>query len=295
MTERQKYGFSAGGRLWLLAGLFFVMLLIAGIAQGVFAGVMSERSAYLCGSVVQSALVFIFPVWLVGRLQFGRQAPDHLGLTTPVSFAALLSGGLILVLSIPLLDQIIYWNAEIKLPESLRGFEDLLKEMEERNGAVSGEILSGRSVIALIEEIAIVGMLTGFAEEFFFRVGIQGTLVQTGIGRHASVWIAAFIFSALHMQFYGFIPRLLLGALFGYFYLWSGSVWLSAFTHALNNSIVVIFTWLEIRGNLVSSPDSFGVITGGFPYPALISMICLIAALYFLVPVLKGKRYKERE
>ncbi len=294
MAERQRYSLSAGGRLWLLAGLFFVMLLIAGLAQGIFAGIMSERSALLSSSVVQSLLVFIFPVWLVGRMNYGEEAARHLGVSGTVTLPALLSGGLILVLSIPLLDQIIYWNSEIRFPDSLRSLENLFKSWEESNGAVSEKILSGMSVIDLIEEIAVVGILTGFAEEFFFRVGIQGTLVQTGMGRNTAVWLAAFIFSALHLQFYGFIPRLLLGALFGYFYLWSRSVWLSSFTHALNNSIVVIFTWLESRGYFVSAPDSFGVIKHGFPYPALISLLCLAVAIYFLLPVLKGSRAVEK-
>jgi hypothetical protein len=61
---------------------------------------------------------------------------------------------------------------------------------------------------------------------------------------HSAIWITAFIFSTMHFQFYGFIPRLLLGAFFGYLAFWSRSLWLPIFAHTLNNSMVVISTWL---------------------------------------------------
>ena len=67
---------------------------------------------------------------------------------------------------------------------------------------------------------------------------------------HIAIWITAIIFSAVHFQFYGFIPRVLLGAFFGYLALWSGSLWLPIFAHALNNSLVVISTWLTKRNTI---------------------------------------------
>ena len=64
---------------------------------------------------------------------------------------------------------------------------------------------------------------------------------------HIAIWTTAIIFSAMHFQFYGFIPRVLLGAFFGYLAFWSGSLWLPIFAHALNNSLVVLSTWLVKR------------------------------------------------
>ena len=91
----------------------------------------------------------------------------------------------------------------------------------------------------------MVGTMTGFSEELFFRGGLQGILSRTNMGSAAAVWIAAIIFSTMHFQFFGFIPRLLMGAFFGYLLVWSRCLWVPVFAHALNNSIVVISSALS--------------------------------------------------
>ena len=62
---------------------------------------------------------------------------------------------------------------------------------------------------------------------------------------HLSIWASAIIFSAIHFQFYGFIPRLLLGALFGYLYYWSGNLLIPMFAHFVNNAFGVIMIYLH--------------------------------------------------
>jgi membrane protease YdiL (CAAX protease family) len=83
----------------------------------------------------------------------------------------------------------------------------------------------------------------------------------------------------MHFQFFGFIPRMLLGALFGYLYYWTGSLWVSAFAHALNNSMAVITAWLDNNGYMSCDLDSIGVATGSFPYMALISLMVTVLLL----------------
>ena len=85
---------------------------------------------------------------------------------------------------------------------------------------------------------------TGLGEEMFFRGALQRICCDGMRRRHLAVWTAAFVFSTLHFQFFGFVPRLVLGAFFGYAYLWSGSLWVPVIGHALNNSAVVAFMWM---------------------------------------------------
>ena len=100
------------------------------------------------------------------------------------------------------------------------------------------------------------------------------------MSKPASVWIAAFVFSAMHFQFFGFIPRLLLGAFFGYLYIWSGSIWTSVFAHALNNSMVVITAWLVAKGKTDIDFEQFGITESGIPWCAIISGILLFCFLF---------------
>ena len=78
-----------------------------------------------------------------------------------------------------------------------------------------------------------------------FRSGvIQKQLTRFFRNHHAGIWVAAILFSALHMQFYGFIPRMFLGVLFGYLLVWTGSIWMPITAHFVNNASAVLFYYL---------------------------------------------------
>ncbi len=81
----------------------------------------------------------------------------------------------------------------------------------------------------------------------FFRGALQRIMATGGVSAHAAIWIAAFVFSAFHMQFFGFLPRLLIGAFFGYLLWWSGSLWLPVCAHALNNTMALVLEWQRQR------------------------------------------------
>ena len=104
--------------------------------------------------------------------------------------------------------------------------------------------------------------MAGLSEEILFRGTLQQLFLSSGLNRHLAIWITSIIFSAIHMQFFGFVPRLLLGAYFGYLLWWSRSLWLPVIIHAFNNSIVVYSTWKsgEIsEGGGDSSIDQWGL------------------------------------
>ena len=123
---------------------------------------------------------------------------------------------IVMVVSTPAMNYIVEWNENIKLPESMAAIEQWIRESENAAKAVTDIMLSNDSVPAVIVTILIVGVLTGFGEEIFFRGMMQRILSTKPMNIHLSIWLVAFIFSALHFQFFGFVPRMLLGAFFGY-------------------------------------------------------------------------------
>ena len=108
-------------------------------------------------------------------------------------------------------------------------------------------LMGGTGVKDLIFSILLIGVLTGISEELFFRGALQGLFASTKLNKHLAVWITAIIFSAMHFEVYGLLPRMLLGAFFGYLLWWTGSLWIPIFAHALNNSVVCVMTWISRR------------------------------------------------
>lgn len=268
--------------LLILMGAFFVMMIVSASMAAWIGGYFTpgSRSCYLSQSVVQALVGFIGTSVLTVKL-----ATPHpwrfLGLVERVNWRPFLGVVLVYILALPFLNQLIYYNSLMSFPESLSSLEQSMREMEEINGKFTKVILGGESVGALVSGILIIGVLTGLAEEMLFRGTLQRTIaIYRPMGQWA-IWIAAFIFSAVHMQFFGFFPRLLLGAFFGYMLYSTGSLWPGVFAHALNNSLVVVTSWLQPRSPEMPDLESFGTVKEGFPVWGVVSLVATGLFLLF--------------
>lgn len=265
---------STAFRLLVLLASFSVLLMVAagaGEALALLPGV-SERTRMLAASAVQCVFAFCLPAWIAGRFSSGRPLA-FLGLRQTPPVKAYVGVLLVYFFALPAMNQLIAWNSAIHFPEWASGLEETLRGWEEANGKVADKVLASGSFAAMLCGVAVVGVLTGFSEELFFRGGLQGIFSRSGIGAALSVWCAAAIFSAVHFQFFGFFPRLLMGAFFGYLLVWTGSLWPSVFAHALNNSIVVAGYWWH-GGSATGGIDAFGVAgEGEFPWDAFASLV----------------------
>lgn len=274
--------------LLTLSGAFLLCTFAAMFIGQLFGSLFAEQSSGLLAQAAANTLImFGLPGFLTARF-LKRDPARYLGIERPakgktstvfIFFWALM----LFLIGMPALNQIIYWNANLPVPDE--GIWHTLREMEDSAAAVTASMLSATGIGSLIADILIIGLLTGLCEELFFRGALQKTLINIGLGKHSTIWITALIFSFLHFQFFGFIPRMLLGAYFGYLMYATKSVWVSAFVHAFNNSIVVIFTWLANRGVVLQQVDEFGVTAHGFPATAFASLICF----FFLWRAIRSK------
>lgn len=180
----------------------------------------------------------------------------------------------------------IEWNANAHFPEFLKGFEDWARAKEDYAAEITKFLTHFDSIGEVIVAMMVIAVLPAIGEELVFRGLIQNELMRASRNIHVSIWVAAFLFSAIHMQFFGFVPRILLGALFGYLYYWSGSLVISMLAHFINNGFAVIGLYLYQQGKL-----NFDV--GGneaAPWPAILSSAVLtIALLYYF-----RKYYREQ-
>lgn len=136
------------------------------------------------------------------------------------------------------------WNANMELPAWIGAFGDFMKEMEKQAEQLTKAMTSNLTPAGFLLVFVVVAVIPAIGEEFVFRGMIQTELQRAFRNPHAGIWVAAIFFSAFHMQFFGFVPRMLLGAFMGYLYFWSNNLWYPVVAHFLNNGIQVIGLYL---------------------------------------------------
>ncbi len=139
---------------------------------------------------------------------------------------------------------IIEWNQGVIFPETLKGIEKWMKESEDSAGELTKFLTNFKSPSQLVVAMIVVAVLAGISEELIFRGVLQNITLRASGNPHVAIWFAAFVFSFIHLQFYGFFPRMFLGALFGYLYYWTKNIWVPIFAHFVNNGFTLLMAYL---------------------------------------------------
>ncbi len=265
--------------LSLLGCMFLFCLIVASLLIGLLPYFIERpESAIRIGTVVQDFMVFILPA-IATALAASRLPARLLAVDRWAGWCGVLFTLLVMCLSVPAMNMVIEWNQDIHLPASMAALESQMRAMEEAAAASAEMLIGGTGIGSLIVSVMIVGVLAGFSEELFFRGALQRLLCMTRMNKHVAIWLTAFIFSAVHFQFFGFVPRMLLGAFFGYLLWWSGSLWLPVIAHIFNNTLVVISEY--VSDNNIASFDIDSVGTTSVPL-VIASLLLTIAGLWWL-------------
>jgi membrane protease YdiL (CAAX protease family) len=142
----------------------------------------------------------------------------------------------------------IEWNSNFDFPDFANGFETWAREREDAATVFTEFLTKFDSPVQLVIAMIVIAVLPAIGEEVVFRGMIQNELFRGTRNMHLSIWISAILFSAMHFQFFGFVPRVFLGALFGYLYYWSGSLMMAIVAHFVNNGISVIAMYFYQKG-----------------------------------------------
>lgn len=142
------------------------------------------------------------------------------------------------------------WNQQMSLPEFMAPIENWMRRQEDTAQQLTERLLQDLSYLTLFFNLIVVAVVAGITEEFFFRGALQRILNKWASNHHLVIWTAAILFSSFHLQFFGFVPRLLLGAYFGYLLYWGKNIWIPVFAHFANNATaVVVLSDNELRDN----------------------------------------------
>lgn len=210
------------------------------MAYGVQLDWASHPNAMRWFQLLSSLCTFLFPALSFGYI-CSLNIKDYLFIQSPKNgYGVLVIVLLSMILIIPLISITGYLNEQISLPSSLSSVEAWMRQQEASAQQVTQTLLSQTGLFTLLFNIFVIAFLAGITEEFLFRGALGRIVSRWTTNPHMIIWACAIIFSAFHLQFYGFIPRLLLGAYMGYLLFWSRSIWLPVFAHIINNLFAIL-------------------------------------------------------
>jgi len=207
--------------------------------------------------IIQSLGIFILPP-VVAAFLFSFHPNQYLKIENHPSWFSFVIAGIIMIASLPIIDWLLQLNEMLQLPELFNSMEHWMKKAEESRNEITEAFLNVDSVTSFAFNIFMFGILAAVGEELLFRGLIQRLFSEWLKNNHWAVIITALLFSALHMQFYGFLPRFVLGVFLGYLFVWTRSLWIPIFAHFVNNASAVTVYFLYKRGIINVNPEDFG-------------------------------------
>ncbi|HOG05503.1 MAG TPA: type II CAAX endopeptidase family protein [Paludibacter sp.] len=264
-----------GSRIIQLIGVaLFFMLVFSLLSVWITKGDFSDIKALKLAQFFQSLGLFVIPPFILAYL-WSEEPLGYLRINRNPSGEYVLFAVIVMLVAIPAINLLGELNHAIPFPDSLSSLENYLVDMEKRAEDLTIRMLDVNSVGGLLVNIGLIAIIPAVGEELFFR-GIIQQVLQTNLKSHAAVWITAIIFSTIHFQFFGFIPRVLMGAFLGYLLVWTKNMWVPIIAHFANNATAVLFYYFKGEGN------TFDIDNIGKSDTYLIGIISLIAVLLLI-------------
>lgn len=272
MTEKPYYQMSYALQFLLLILLAVAGLVLGGLICGVIVVILYGSSAFaamlnMSTNMPESTLNSL-KIMQMGSSVFGfllpaiffakvivRQPKTYLKANWRFPLILLLLVFFIMLVSSPLMEMLINLNQKMVFPQFLKGLERWMRHLEDDAGQQTEVLLQMKSPASFIVNLLMIAILPAVSEEFIFRGCFQQIFTGWTRNMHWGIWLAATLFSAIHFQFFGFLPRLLLGVFFGYFAAWSGSIWPAVLGHFLNNGTALVVSYLYQLKMIKTNPD----------------------------------------
>ncbi len=241
---------------------------------------LTERQALRWFNLVGHLVGFTASTLLVAYLARGRGMWAFLGFRTWHSGYFVLLATVALFAGTPLIGWAHWLNAALPLPQALL-------DMENSQNWLVAEVLRVDYPWELLMALLVAAVVPALGEELLFRGVLQPQLQRLSNHPHVGIWLTAFVFSAIHFQFVGFLPRMLLGAFLGYMYWWSASLWVPIWLHFLFNGVQVVGVHLR--------PDVFETATesDAIIRPDVWLGLGSLAAVTLLVRLMQRERFED--
>ena len=276
---------SVGVRIFLFLVILLISTLIGIALSAIF--VFAGDTGIKIGQGITSFFMFAVPpivYYFITRKERPMQVLGFQKVKSPWWFYILIGVALMFV-SLPVTNQLTAWNEGMSLGKSLTWLEDWIKSLEDTAKVTTEKMLNVNTIGGLLLNLVIVALIPAIGEEMTFRGVLQQALTRKMKNPHVAIILSAAIFSFIHFQFYGFLPRMFLGILLGYMFYITGSLWTSMLMHFLNNGTAVVLYYLNNKGVIDIDVEHFGAMNGG--------MVAL-SAVVTVTLIVWGWKQKER-
>lgn len=202
---------------------------------------------------------------------------------------------LLMLASQPIINLSAEINKHLRLPDFLKSLEIWMQRSENNAEVITNAFLAGTDINTYLFNLFLIAVIPAVGEELMFRGVFQRILNDWTKNIHIAIWISAILFSAMHMQFYGFLPRMLMGALFGYIFYWSGSLWIPILAHFINNALAVSLHYLMNKGIKIDFLEEIGTGNNALFFVACSAVIIILLLLQFYFLRVQGVCEIEQE
>ena len=223
--------------------------------------------------------LFLFPPVALCYL---RSIPLSIGLFTKQKprFALFILAIVLMWIQLPLINILATFNNTLVFPEILKPLGEWMRIQEDQAAKLTEAFLFMPNPSDLVISLIIMALIPALGEELLFRSTIQPLIAKWINKPVLAIWITAFVFSFIHFQFFGFLPRFFIGAFLGYLFYWSGSVWYSIAAHFANNGLAVFVYFLNQHQMINFTTDDLG--SGSYSQIQITISLCLIVFGLFL-------------
>lgn len=250
--------------------------------------------------IVNEIGLFIAPVLIFAYL-VNKDIKRYLKIGHKPKMFALFASFLLMFVSIPLISWLSSVNQAMHLPVWLNSVEKWMRDMQTSNDALSDSFLKDATKKGLLINMIMIAILPAIGEELLFRGALIKIFKRWFNNVHIAVVVSSIIFSAIHFQFFGFIPRLVLGVILGYLFVYSRNLWVPIFAHFVNNAFAVIIIFLNTKKIINIDPDNLGntnndavAIIGSLVF-VLLLMFALYKSRRKIKPHHSTRSYPEQE
>lgn len=253
---------STGTRVLLYLCILFACALIGSTISQIFGS--TNPILLKISQAISSSLIFIVPPivhYLITRKENSMKALGLQQVKRPWGFYILI-GVALMFISLPVTNQLTEWNEGLKLGGALQKLNELITSMEENAAALTEKMLQVTTIGGLLFNLFVIALIPAIGEELTFRGVLQQSLTRGMKNPHVAIILSAAIFSFIHFQFMGFLPRMFLGILLGYMFYVSSSLWTSITMHFINNGTAVVLYYLDYNGIISIDVEHFGAMGG---------------------------------
>lgn len=201
---------------------------------------------------------FLLPP-LIAAYLFSDNVADYIGAAKKISVLQIILAIILLICIQPFVNWMSMVNQGIKMPDWI---ENMLNSPSGSAQKIGEALMKGNGMMELLLSLVIISIIPAISEELIFRGVIQKLFIDLSRNKHFGIILTAILFSAMHMDIAGFLPRFALGAILGYMYLWSGSIYLSIVAHFTNNLLAFLMELGQKNNMLSFNPDHLGIVQG---------------------------------